>query len=88
MGTKKGVFTLMPLWKINELLMLLKGAKYFLALDGYYHIKLDEESIPKSAFNTVYGNFEFQRLPFGLFQSLNFFICLIYDLFRLDKTSN
>ena len=82
MGTKKGAFTLMPLPKINELFALLKGAKYFTALDlqsGYYHIKLDEESIPKSAFTTVFGKFEFLRLPFGLSQGPDFFIHLIYD---------
>ena len=48
MGTKKGALTLMPLPKIDELFMLLKGTKYFTALDlhsGYYHIKLVEESI-------------------------------------------
>ena len=45
-GTKKGAFTLM--------LMDLQS--------GYYHIKWDEESIPKRAFRKS----EFQRLPFGL----------------------
>ena len=52
LGTKKGVLLPMPLPKIDELFALLKGAKDFTALDlcsGYYHIKLDEESIPKSA---------------------------------------
>ena len=33
MGTKKGAFALMPLLKINELFALLKGVKYFTALD-------------------------------------------------------
>ena len=49
-GIKKGDLSLMPLSKIDELFALLKGAKYFTALDlcsGYCHIKLDEESIPK-----------------------------------------
>ena len=55
---------------------------------GYYHIKLVEESIPKSAFTTVFIKFEFLKLPFGLSQGPDFFIHLIYDLFRLDKTSN
>ena len=32
-GTKKGTLTLMPLPKIKELFALLKGAKYFIALD-------------------------------------------------------
>ena len=89
-GTKKGTFALMPLPKIDELFALLKGSKYFTALDlwsGYYHIKLDEESIPESAFTTVYGKFEFLRLPFGLSQCLDFFIHLMYDLSGLDKIS-
>ena len=89
-GTKKGAFTLMPLPKIDELFALLKAEMYFTALDlqsGYYHIKLDEESITKSAFTTVFGKFEFLRLPFVLSQGPDFFICLIYDLFGLKKMS-
>ena len=81
----------MPLPKIDEIFELLKEAKYYTALDlhsGYYHIKIDEESIPKSAFTKVFSKFEFLRLPFGLSQGPVFFICLIYDLFGLNKTSN
>ena len=81
----------MPLPKIDELFTLLKGIKFFTALDlqsGYYHIKLHEESIPKSAFMTVIGKLEFLRLPFGLSQGQDFFIRLIYDLFRLDTSSH
>ena len=86
-GTKKCTFSLMTLPTIDELFALLKGAKYFTALDlhiDYYHIKIDEESIPKIAFTTVFGNFEFARLPFGLSQGPDFFICLIYDLWTLQ----
>ena len=89
--TKKSTFILMPLPKSNTLFALLKGAKYFTALDlhgGYYHIKLDEKSIPKSAFTTAFDSFEFLRLPFSLSEGPDFFICLIYDLFGLDKTTN
>ena len=81
----------MPLPKIDELFAWLKGAKYFTALDlhsGYYHIKLDKESIPKSDFTTVFGKFEFWRLPFGPSQGPYIFIWLIYDIFGLYKTSN
>ena len=88
--TKKGTFALMPLLKNDKLSLLLKGEKYFTALDlwnGYYHIKLDEESIPKSAFTTVFGKFELLRLPFALWQVSDFFICLIYVLIGLDETS-
>ena len=90
-GTKKGTFTVMPLPKIDELFTLLKGAKYFTALDlcsGYYNIKLDKESIPKSTFTTVFWKFEFLRLPFGLSQGPDFFICLGYELCGLYKTFN
>ena len=90
-GTKKGTFALMPLPKIDGLFTLLKGAKYFTALDlcsVYYRIKLDEESIPKNAFTTVFSKFEYFRLPFGLSQCSDFLIHLIYNLFGLDKTSN
>ena len=65
-GTKKGTFELMPLPKIDELFTLLKGTKYFTAPDlcsGFYHIKLDEVSIPKSAFTTVFGKFKFWDSP-------------------------
>ena len=65
----------MPLLKIEKLFTLLKGANYFTALDlqsGYYHIKLDKESIPKSAFTTVFGKFEFLRLQFGISQGPDF----------------
>ena len=75
--TKKGTVTLIPLPKIDELFTLLKGERYFIALDlctGYYHINLDKESIPKSVFTTVFGKFEFLRLPFGLLQGPDFFI--------------
>ena len=61
----------MPLPKIDELFTLLKGTKYFTALDlcsSYYCITLDKESIPKSVLTTVIGKFEFLRLPFGLSQ--------------------
>ena len=84
MGIKKGTLTLMPLPTIDELFALLKGEKYFTTLDlhsGYYHIKLNKESIPNSAFTTVFGKFEFLRLPFGLSQGPDFFTWLIYDLF-------
>ena len=90
MGTKKGTFTLMPLPKIEELFALLKGAKYLTVLDlwsGYYHIKLDEESILKSALTTVFRKSEVLRLLFCVSQGPNFYIHPIYDFFGLDKVT-
>ena len=81
----------MPLPKIDELFAFLKGAKYFTALDlcsGYYHSKLNKDSIPKSAFTTVFGKFEFLRLPSRLSQGPDFFMHLIYNLIGLEKTSD
>ena len=79
----------MLLPKIDNIFALLKGVKYLTALNlqsGYYNIKLDEESILKSVFMSVFGKYKFLRLPFGLSQGPDFFICLIY-LFGLEKVS-
>ena len=44
-------------------------------------------NIPKSAFTTVFGKFEFLRLPFAVSQGQDSFSCLIYDMFGLNKIS-
>ena len=71
---------LVPLPKIDELLGKLKGAKVFSTLDlhqGYHHITLTEESIPKTAFTTPFGKWEFVKCPFGLNQAPAYFMALI-----------
>ena len=71
----EGAFTLMPLPKLDEVFALLKRAntlQHLISTIFYYHIKLDKESIPKSAFITVFSTFEFLRLPFGLSQGPDF----------------
>ena len=76
----KGVISLIPLPKIDELLGRLKGAKVFSAIDlrqGYHHIAINEESIPKTAFTTPYGKWEFLKCPFGLNQAPAYFMALI-----------
>lgn len=58
-----------PLPRMDDLLDSLNGSKYFTTLDlasGYHQIPLDEESVPKTAFVTPDGHFEFLRVPFGL----------------------
>lgn len=47
---------------IDGLFDQLQGAKYFSKIDlrlGYYHLKIREEDIPKTAFLIRYGYFEF-----------------------------
>ena len=49
----KGIVTLVPLPKIDEIYAQLQGSKIFSALDmrsGYFHIELSEEAKPKTAF--------------------------------------
>ena len=58
-----------PLPTLEELTVMLSGAKYFSVLDatsGYWQIKLDEESSFLTTFNTPFGRYRFTRMPFGI----------------------
>ena len=35
---------------------------------GYHHIPMDESSIPKTAFTSPFGKYEYVKVPFGLAQ--------------------
>lgn len=53
---------------IDELFDQLQGVVVFSKLDlrqGYYQLRIRKENVPKTAFNTRYGHFEFAVMPFG-----------------------
>ena len=71
--TRKFVW-LMP--KVEDIFSQLNGAKYFSTLDlraGYHHIGLTTDSIPKTAFTSPFGKYEYIKVPFGLAQAPAYF---------------
>jgi hypothetical protein len=79
-----------PLPRIEDLFDQLRGASVFSKIDlrsGYHQLKLQPSDIPKTAFITKYGLYEFTIMSFGFTNAPAFFMYLMNSVFMdyLDK---
>ena len=74
-----------PLPRIDDLFDQLRGVRVYSKIDfrtGYHQLRVREANIPKIAFRTWYGHFEFTVMPFGLTNAPTAFMGLMNRVFQ------
>ena len=74
-----------PLPRIDDLFDQLRGVRVYSKIDlrtGYHQLTVRDTDIPKTAFRTRYGHFEFTVMPFGLTNAPAAFMDLMHRVFQ------
>ena len=74
-----------PLPRIDDLFDQLRGARVYSKIDlrtDYHQLRVREANIPKTAFRTRYGHFDFTVMPFGLTNTPAAFMDLMHRVFQ------
>jgi len=74
-----------PMNTIEDVATRLSGARYFTVLDasqGFYQIKLDDESSELTTFNTPFGRYKYLRMPMGIKSAPEIYQSAMMDMFE------